>query len=188
MSSPRPHFLGIDDAPFDKAQPAPVPLVAVMTEGPDQVEAVMVGAFPVDGAHVTEYLLEWLGRSTALPGIQAVLLGGITIAGLALVDVSALARGLDRPVLIATRRDTARSDVATALRTAGLDDRLGIFKRAPPARLAAPGLHIACAGIDWHRGAELARQSVRKGRFPEPLRLAHMIGQAMVLGRSKGRP
>ena len=79
-------------------------------------------------------------------------------------------------------------DVATALRTAGLDDRLGIFKRAPPARLAAPGLHIACAGIDWHRGAELARQSVRKGRFPEPLRLAHMIGQAMVLGRSKGRP
>ncbi len=188
MSSARPHFLGIDDAPFDKAQTAPVPLVAVMTEGPDQVEAVMVGAFPVDGAHVTEYLLEWLGSSTALPSIQAVLLGGITIAGLALVDVGALARGLNRPVLIATRRDTARSDVAAALRTAGLDDRLDIFERAPPTRLAAPGLHIACAGIDWHRGAELARLSVRKGRFPEPLRLAHMIGQAMVLGRSKGRP
>ena len=188
MSSARPHFLGIDDAPFDKAQIAPVPLVAVMTEGPDQVEAVMAGAFPVDGAQVTEYLLEWLGRSPALPGVQAVLLGGITIAGLALVDVDALARGLDRPVLVATRRDTTRSDVAAALRAAGLDDRLSILERAPQARLAAAGLHIACAGIDWHRGAELARQSLKKGRFPEPLRLAHMIGQAMVLGHSRGRP
>jgi len=34
----RPRFLGIDDAPFDKAQTAPAPLVAVMTEGPGQVE------------------------------------------------------------------------------------------------------------------------------------------------------
>ncbi len=188
MSSPRPHFLGIDDAPFDKAQTDLVPLVAVMTEGPDQVEAIMVGSFPVDGADVTEYLQEWLGRSPALPGVQAVLLGGITIAGLALVDVDALARGLDRPVLIATRRDPARSEVAAALKAAGLEDRRGILERAPPARMAAPGLHIACAGIDWHRGAELARQSLRKGRFPEPLRLAHMIGQAIVLGHSKGRP
>lgn len=183
----RPHFLGIDDAPFDKAQTAPVPLVAVLTEGPDQVEAVMVGAFPVDGARVTEYLLEWLGRSPALPGVQVLLLGGITIAGLALVDAEALARGLDRPVLVATRRDTTRSDVATALGAAALDERLEILERAPPTRLAAPGLHIACAGIEWHRGAELARQSVRKGRFPEPLRLAHLIGQAIVLGHSKGR-
>jgi endonuclease V-like protein UPF0215 family len=78
--------------------------------------------------------------------------------------------------------------VAAALRAAGLEDRLDILERAPTARLAAPGLHIACAGIVWHRGAELARQSLRKGRFPEPLRLAHMIGQAMVLGHSKGRP
>ncbi|MCZ6756601.1 MAG: hypothetical protein O7E49_14935 [Gemmatimonadetes bacterium] len=71
MSSARPHFLGIDDAPFDKAQTAPVPLVAVMTEGPDQVEAVMVGAFPVDGAQVTEYLLEWLAHMIG----QAMVLG-----------------------------------------------------------------------------------------------------------------
>ena len=187
MSSPRPHFLGIDDAPFDKGQAHPVPVVAVMTEGPDQVESIRIGTIPVDGADVTEYLVDWLADSSTLAAVQAVLVGGITIAGLGLIDVEALAGGLARPVLVATRKDTARSDLAAALEAAGLQDRLAILERAPAAKLAAPGLYIACAGVDWHQGAELARQSLKKGRFPEPLRLAHLIGQALVLGHSRGR-
>lgn len=43
--TPRPHLLGVDDAPFDKGQAAPVPLVGVVMEGPDRMEAVALGHY-----------------------------------------------------------------------------------------------------------------------------------------------
>ena len=55
-----PHILGIDDAPFDKRQHAPVPVIGVMMEGANVVESVAIGAFPVDGDDATAYLSQWI--------------------------------------------------------------------------------------------------------------------------------
>jgi endonuclease V-like protein UPF0215 family len=98
----RPHLLGIDDAPFEKRQREPVPIVAVMMEGADLVESVAVSAFAVDGDDATGFLADWIGGLRALASAQAILLGGITIAGLGVVDVEELARRLTRPVLVVT--------------------------------------------------------------------------------------
>ena len=43
MATPRPHLLGIDDAPFEKGQHQSVPIVAVMMEGSDLVETTPKG-------------------------------------------------------------------------------------------------------------------------------------------------
>ena len=105
----RPHVLGVDDAPFDKRQPGPVPIVGVVMEGADRVESVALGEFPVDGEGVTEYLVSWIGALRSRPALQAVILGGVTIAGLGIVDAAALADRLALPVLIVTRHDPAPS-------------------------------------------------------------------------------
>ena len=39
----RPHLIGVDDAPFDKRQTAPVPIVGVIMEGADRIESVADG-------------------------------------------------------------------------------------------------------------------------------------------------
>jgi endonuclease V-like protein UPF0215 family len=182
----RPHLLGIDDGPFQKRATADVPIVGVVTAGADLVEGVAVTGFPVDGDGATEFLAAWIARLRVRPVLQAIILGGITIAGLGIVDLGMLAEATGVPVLSVTRRDPSRHRVATALRAAGLAARLPLLATAPAA-LAVDGVFVACAGIDRDDAAALVRASRLKAALPEALRLAHLVARALVLGESRGR-
>jgi endonuclease V-like protein UPF0215 family len=183
----RPHTIGVDDAPFDKRQPGPVPIVAVAMEGHALIESVALGEFPVDGESAAEYLATWIGGLRTRPMLQAVILGGITIAGLGVVDVTALSERLTLPVLVVTRHNPAASDLADALRAAGLSRRLEILERIPRAYGIAAGLYLAHAGAPRVEAERLALATLGKAHLPEPLRVAHLIGQAIVLRESRGR-
>jgi endonuclease V-like protein UPF0215 family len=183
----RPHLFGIDDAPFRKRQREPVPIVGVMMEAADLVESVAVSSFPVDGDDATGFLAGWLGGLRSLASCQALLLGGITLAGLGVVDVRALARRLDVPVLVATRREPTDARLVGALRAAGLAERVGVVERSPRAAQVVDGLFVAHAGSSAEEAARLVRASLRKASFPEPLRVAHLMARALVLGESRGR-
>jgi endonuclease V-like protein UPF0215 family len=172
----RPHVLGIDDAPFVKGQTEEVPIVGVMMEEATIVEGVAFGRFPVDGEGATEYLAAWAGGHRWAASLQGVVLGGITLAGLGIVDLRTLAARLGCPVLAVTRRPTRQSTLGEALRAAGYPERLALVERTPPARRIAEGLYVAAAGA-----------TLGKARVPEPLRIAHLIGAALVLGTSRGR-
>jgi endonuclease V-like protein UPF0215 family len=187
LSKPRPHVLGIDDAPFAKGQSAPVPIVGVMMEGCDLVESVAVTSFAIDGDGATGFLAGWVEGLRSRASLQAVVLGGITIAGLAVVDVAALAARLATPVLVATRREPGDELLCEALRAAGLAERIPLVKRSPRAFRLAEGVFLACAGIDRAGAAAIARRTLRKSQLPEPLRVAHLIGSALVAGESRGR-
>lgn len=183
----RPHVLGIDDAPFQKEQGEDVPIVGVMMEGATLVEGISVGAFPVDGSDATGYLSTWISGQRWHPALQAVVLGGITIAGLGIVDLHRLAEELDVPVVAVTRRDTDTEDLERALTAAGLSARLPILERAPASHQIQKGLFAACARIELRDAGHIIRATLHKARLPEPLRLAHLFGAALVNGHSRGR-
>jgi uncharacterized protein len=164
-----------------------VPVVGVLMEGSDLVEALAITSFPVDGADAAGYLANWIHGLRVYRGIQAILMGGITIAGLGLVDLDALASALGRPVVAVTRRNPADSDLRRALRAAGLSERLTLLDRSPKAIAVAPGLYVAAAGVTPGEAAALVRRTVRKSRLPEPLRIAHLVAAALVRGESRGR-
>lgn len=184
----RPHLLGIDDGPFRKHVTASVPLVAVATEGADLVEAVAVTEFPVDGDGVTDFLADWVAALRIRPALQALVLGGITIAGLAVVDAGRLAERLGLPILIVNRRDPTNHRLEAALRAAGLEERIALVERTPPAYPVGERLFLAAAGAGPERAAALVRATRGKSALPEPLRLAHLIARALVEGESRGRP
>lgn len=181
------HVLGIDNAPFDKREPEPVRIVAVLMEGNDLVEGMAVTQFPVDGADATGFLAEWIKSMRWEAALHAVVLGGITLAGLGLVDIEELAARLGLPVLAVTRRATGKSRVGEALIAADLADRLPIVQRSPPAIRVRPGLHLAFAGTDREHAVALIEATLHKSRMPEPLRLAHLIASALAWGQSRGR-
>jgi endonuclease V-like protein UPF0215 family len=181
------HLLGVDDAPFVKRTDARVSIVGVLMEAADLVESVAVTKFPVDGDDATSFLAEWIGGLRSSPTIQAVVLGGITIAGLGLVDIEALAASLETPVLAVTRHDPAGSELRRALVAAGLDARIPILERCPSARRLGDGLYVSAAGIAEAECAFLVKSSLGKARMPEPLRVAHLIARALESGESHGR-
>ena len=119
--------------------------------------------------------------------LQAVILGGITIAGLGIIDVTALAERLKLAVLVVTRHNPARSELADALRAAKLEDRLSLLERIPQAYGVGEGLYLAHAGPTRIEAERLLSATLGKARLPEPLRVAHLIGQAIVLRESRGR-
>lgn len=187
MSRPRPHVLGIDDGPFVKGQLEPVPIVAVMMEGADLVESVAVTRFPVDGDDATGFLGDWIGGLRTRSTLQAVILGGITIAGLGIVDVRALSAQLALPVLVVNRREPTSQDLEHALRSAGLADRAEALHATPPAERVQDGLYLAHAGTDPERAKALTCATLGKAQLPEPLRIAHLIAAALMSGESRGR-
>jgi endonuclease V-like protein UPF0215 family len=177
----------VDDAPFDKRQSGPVPIVGVIMEGADRIESVAMAEFPVDGEDVAGYLAGWISGLRTRPALQGVILGGITMAGLAVVDVAGLAERLELPVLVVTRRNPVASELAEALRAAGLERRLELLERVPRAFGVGEGLYLAHAGTSRAEAERLVLSCLAKSRLPEPLRVAHLIGQAIVLRESRGR-
>ncbi|MFQ5515547.1 MAG: DUF99 family protein [Myxococcota bacterium] len=184
----RPHVLGIDDGPFDKGQSERVPIVGVMMEGGDLCEVVALTEFAVDGEGATHFLTSWIESLRLRPTLQAIVLGGITIAGLGIVEIGPLSDALGVPVVVVTRRDPTNHRLLEALAAAGLSHRRPLVERTPSAFRAAPGLWVAHAGIDPEGARQLIRATLRKSTLPEPLRLAHLIASALVRGESHGRP
>ncbi|MCP3902675.1 MAG: DUF99 family protein [Planctomycetes bacterium] len=186
-ATPRPHVIGVDDGPFRKDQREPVPVVAVTMAGCDLVEGVAISSFPVDGPDATGFLAEWINELRVRPSLRALVLGGITIAGLGVVDITALARRLELPVITVTRAQPRDEPLLAALEAAGLPDRRSIVTASPRAFALDEGLFVAHAGIAREDVAGLIGTTIMKAQLPEPVRLAHLIGRALVTGQSHGR-
>jgi endonuclease V-like protein UPF0215 family len=187
MKRKRPHLLGIDDGPFDKDQVAPAHIVGVTMEGCDLVENVALGSFPVDGSGATEYLTAWIQSLRVLPSLQAILLGGITIAGLGVVDIERLSTGSRCPVLVINRKNPLDSRLGQAFEAAGYGERVAVLERTPAALPCERGLFVAVAGASEEQAQSWVRASLHKAQLPEPLRLAHLIARALTTGQSRGR-
>jgi len=188
MSAGRPHTLGIDDGPFEKFRSATVPVVGVMMEGPDLVEGVARTEFEVDGEDATGFLAAWVAGLRFRPALQGIFLGGITIAGLGVVDLAALAERLDLPVLAVNRRDPRNHRLREALEAAGLAHRMALVEQTPAAHPVDDHLFVAAAGIELEEAVDWIRATRLKSEIPEPLRLAHLIARALATGESRGRP
>jgi len=183
----RPHVLGIDEGPFVKGQSARVPVVGALCEGASILEAVARTDFPVDGAGATEFLIEWIGGLRALSSLQGVALGGITFAGLGIVDVRALSEALRVPVLVVTRRPPDNARLREALEAAGLLERFAVAERSPAPFRTDDGVWLGWAGAEREEALALLRATQGKAKLPEPLRIAHLIATAYVRGESHGR-
>ncbi|MEN8161098.1 MAG: DUF99 family protein [Myxococcota bacterium] len=183
----RPRLLGIDDGPFTKGVDATTALVAVFMEGPDRVEGVAIRPFPIDGEDATAFLARWIGELRFRPACHGVVLGGITLAGLAVVDLAELAERTGLPVIAVSRRDPSAHRVADALAAAGLTTRLPVLERAPKPFAVDGSLYASVAGTSEDRARALVLATRGKSAFPEPLRVAHLIAAAVARGSSRGR-
>jgi endonuclease V-like protein UPF0215 family len=136
---------------------------------------------------VTEFLAGWIRGLRWSDALQAIVLGGVAIAGLAIVDLAALARSLGVPVISVTRKDPNGDDLGRALETAGLGARRPLLAGLPRAVRIEANLYARIAGgsredLDW-----ILDTTRIKSKLPEPLRVAHLVAAATVRGESRGR-
>lgn len=178
--------VGFDDAPFAKRRGAKVPIAGVVCAG-TQFEGMLWGHARRDGWNATDALSSLLDGSKFRDQVRAVLLDGVAVGGLNVIDLPALHTRTGLPVLSVMRRapdlDAMRAAIARLPKPAA---RLAVLERAGEIH-QRDGFVFQAHGATADEAATLLARSTREGRVPEALRLAHLIGSAVMLGQSGRR-
>lgn len=178
--------IGFDDAPFPHRPGARVHLAGVVCSG-TRFEGMVWGHVRRDGWDATEAVARLLLGGKFLPQLHLVLLDGLSFGGFNLVDLEALARRIGRPCVAVMRRPPDLAAVERAVRRLPRPERrLRVIERAGPVHLAPP-FAFQVRGAAPGQVAEALARLTDRGHVPEPLRLAHLVGAAVVLGESGRR-
>jgi len=187
---PKSRFLGIDDAPF-RFGDSRVPIVGVVVQAPAYIEGVLTTDAEVDGTDATERVSMMIRRSRYREGLAMVFVNGAAVGGFNVLDVDALRETAGVPVVTITRRrpDLAAIEKALRYRFADWQARLALIRKhgveAMPTKHKP--LYVTYVGASRHEVREALALTTVRGALPEPLRVAHLVGTAIVRGESHGR-
>jgi endonuclease V-like protein UPF0215 family len=175
--------IGFDDAPFARRRGAPVHVAGVVCSG-TRFEGMVWGRVRRDGWDSTRTLVRLLAGGKFLPQLHLVLLDGIAFGGLNVVDLPGLAGALGKPCVALMRRPPDLEAMERAIRRLPRPERrLALLRAAGPIH-AVPPFYFQVQGAEPAQTAEALVRLTDTGNVPEALRLAHLIGSAVVTGES----
>src|SRR5947208_7125252 len=93
-----------------------VPVVGVVVQAPSYIEGVLTTLTEVDGHDATERIAAMVRRSRYLAGLAAILIDGTAVGGFNVIDIDAVHKAVDRPVITVTRKKPNLDSMETALR------------------------------------------------------------------------
>jgi endonuclease V-like protein UPF0215 family len=190
-------LLGIDDSFFEKDQTAPVLVIGVICRGGEYMDKLISTHIMPDGIDATQKIIEMINRSGSKDQIRAIMLDGIALGGFNVVNIHSIRENTGLPVIVIIRKlpDLKKIEQALSNISDG-EKRLKVIKAAGKIYeyqvthkdLRTPGkIYFQIAGIPEEKAKDILKLSIVHGLIPEPIRLAHIIGQGIVLGESKGR-
>lgn len=188
MFGPSSRIVAVDDGPFERRRGSPVRLVAVLMCGAQRVDGIMLGRTTQDGFAATRAIVRMLTTGRFAGQAQALLTDGVAVGGFNVLDLPRLAADLGIPVIAVMRR---RPDLAAVRRALS---HMPQAERRIKTLLAAGPIHDADSLWFQVAGASVstARRilAVARGgtRYPESLRVAHLVAGAVTTGASRGRP
>ena len=178
--------IGFDDAPFVRHQVAKVNISGIVCAN-TRFEGMVWGAVEADGEDATEIICQLLIGRKFLPQLHLVLLDGIGFGGLNLVDLPLLAQRLQLPCVAVMRKLPNINKMKQAMsRLPNYQQRLTILQKAGEIHAYPPFFFQVCGERPKIIARALA-QLTDRGKVPEALRLAHLVGAAVVNGESSSQ-
>jgi endonuclease V-like protein UPF0215 family len=154
-----------------------------------RLDGVLVGRVQKDGCDAADILARLVEASRFDGHIRLVMLQGIALGGFNVVDVFALHRRLARPILVVSRRrpDLVKIRDALLMHVPQGAAKWQIIQRLGPMEPAGP-VYIQRVGLVREAALAIVRHFAVHSHVPEPLRSAHLIAGALVVGQSRGSP
>ena len=179
--------LGIDDAHFERhGKLRECLVVGVIYRGGSFMDGVLSTTIDVDGDNATQNIAAMINGYAGKRQLHAVFLNGIAVGGFNVVDIHELHEKIKLPVIAIVRRKPDLDAVLAALTKLKKTKEIGMLERiGEPLRVG--NIYMQCAGIAQRDAIELIALTATRSNIPEPIRIAHLIGQGIVLGKSKGR-
>lgn len=177
---------GFDDAPFNRARGTPVKVSGIICSN-TRFEGMLWGEAEKDGHNATEVIASLLENSKFLSQIHVVITDGIAIGGFNLIDLPALSQRLERPCIAVMRKAPNLTAIDQALQNfPDYTERRVTLQKAGTIHQAG-NFYYQVAGCDPHTAGQVLTRLTDTGHVPEALRLAHLIGSAIMTGQSSNR-
>ncbi|MFA0809911.1 endonuclease dU [Microbulbifer epialgicus] len=179
-------LIGFDDAPFQKERGAPVKISGIVCSN-TRFEGMLWGEVKKDGMEATQVIAELLISSKFYSQINAILSDGVAVGGFNIIDLPKLAKMLERPCIAVMRKPPNMAAIDRALQN------FPDYKLRKETLLKAGEIHslrnfyFQVQGCNPNIAAQVLEQATDNGNVPEALRLAHMIGAAVITGQSSKR-
>lgn len=176
--------IGFDDAPFSRSEKGGNVFIAGVVCAGTRFEGMVWGQVQQDGWDATDTVCKLLLGKKFLPQLHIVLLDGIAFGGFNVIDLPKLSQELALPCVAVMRRKPNLAAVEQAIyrlpqpeRRQELLHRAGTIYEYPPFCFQVCG---ASAEVTF----SVLQRLTDCGKVPEALRLAHLIGAAVVKGES----
>lgn len=181
-------ILGWDDGPFVKGSGI-APLVGVVFRGGSFMDGMLRTDVAVDGEDAEEKIVDAVKRCK-FKDIRVMMFDGITFAGFNIVNIKNIYEKTGLPIIVVLRKKPDFESFLSAM------SRLPNAEKRKECVAAAGSINwtdtdnsrlaFQCAGINAEDAAKIIRISCLHANMPEPLRVAHLIGTAIVKGQSIG--
>jgi uncharacterized protein len=177
--------VGIDDCAFLKGDPT-TRIIGVVFRGGQFMDGCMTATVEVDGSDATERIISMLKSSKFLTQLQYVLLDGIAVGGFNVIDIKALAEQTGLGVIVIIRRQPDIETIHKTLTRLGMESKIALLKKAGTI-YRHDKIFFQCAGVTERDAKVVITTTATHSFIPEPIRIAHLIGQSLVFGESRGR-
>lgn len=183
-------ILGVDDAPFEFEQDS-TKLIGSVFRGGKFLEGIIIKDVEVDGFDSTQKIIEMAMDSRHKDQLKVVILDGITFAGFNIVDLDRIAEETGLDVIAVSRKEPDRESFLNALdNVSDKEKRKEMVERAGEIEKFSSKegeIYFQHRGVSREKAKKILEISCTRSLIPEPIRVSHMIGAALVHGETKGR-
>lgn len=186
-------ILGIDDSPF-KRKDRKCLVLGVISRGGSYIDGVLSCHITVDGNNSTNKLIELVKKTRHLGQLRCILLKGLSLGGFNVIDINSLSKKTNLPVIVVMRKKPNFDKIYMALKKATknkkeMKKKQELINRAGKIfsiKIKDKRRYFQIKGISKEKAKEIIKVTSTHALIPEPLRVAHLIAQGIVLGESKG--
>jgi endonuclease V-like protein UPF0215 family len=181
-------ILGIDDAPHEKNDKK-VLLVGTVFRAGSYLDGIISEWINKDGKDSTEKIIRMFKKTGHKDQIRILMLNGVTFGGFNVADIKKINKQTKTPVIVVIRDEPNFDAIKKALRRVEdserkwkLHEKAGEIKSI---KIKSGKVYFQHVGINEFQAREIIKKTCTHSNYPEPLRIAHIIGAGIVLGRSR---
>ena len=179
--------LGFDDSPFKKSHRGDVGVAGVVCSN-TRLEGMVWTKIRRDGWNATDKLIATLETSKFRDQIHLILTDGVAFGGFNVLELARIHATLGIPVASVMRNQPNLARMQKAIKNLPrASKRWSLVEEAGTIHESTTRVWFQAHGVEPHTINSALEILTDTGHIPEPIRLAHLIGSAVLTGESGRR-
>ena len=171
--------VGIDDGWFEPKTRTWVPIIGCVMKGNSHVDGFMQTLIGVDDSRVTDAIIQMIVSSPHYRQVQVVFTHGVTFAGFGVLNTARLFEETQKPVITILDHlpDLGKIKKSLFSNFSDAEQRWKLITSQNELHPLEKSYWFQVVGISPTDAMGVIRNFQAKSIFPEPLRIAHLVGR-----------